>query len=121
MLRRAPRSATSRSNAVPTIRFREREDQSVLPFFSFTVRISSMPDRQRSLFRVFLLLLLSYALLAGLHTVGDADLGWQLATGRSLVQTRSVPSQDSFSYTARGREWIYPPFSGALLYGVHRL
>src|SRR5271154_2050376 len=61
-------------------------------------------------------LALSYALLAGLHTVSDLDLGWQLATGRYLVQHHQIPRVELFSYTARGNEWIYPPFSGTFFF-----
>jgi tetratricopeptide (TPR) repeat protein len=52
-----------------------------------------------------------YALLAGLHTVQDFDLGWQLATGRWVVQHHHVFSADVFSYTASGQPWIYPVLS----------
>jgi tetratricopeptide (TPR) repeat protein len=61
-------------------------------------------------------LALSYAFLAGLRTVSDLDLGWQLATGRYLVEHHQIPRVDLFSYTAQGKEWIYPPFSGAIFY-----
>jgi tetratricopeptide (TPR) repeat protein len=61
-------------------------------------------------------LALSYAFLAGLRTVSDLDLGWQLSTGRYLVQHHQIPRVELFSYTAPGKEWIYPPFSGAIFY-----
>ncbi len=57
-----------------------------------------------------------YALLAGLHTVQDFDLGWQLATGRWVVQHHHVFSADVFSYTASGQPWIYPVLSGIIFY-----
>ena len=57
-----------------------------------------------------------YALLAGLHTLQDFDLGWQLATGRWVVQHRGVFSTDVFSYTANGQPWIYPVLSGVVFY-----
>ena len=63
-----------------------------------------------------IVLALSYAVLAGLRTVSDFDLGWQLATGRTLVKQHQVPRVELFSYTAHGNEWIYPPFSGAIFY-----
>ena len=63
-----------------------------------------------------IVLALGYAFLAGLHTVSDLDLGWQLATGRYLVEHHQIPRIELFSYTAQGREWIYPPFSGAIFY-----
>ena len=64
---------------------------------------------------------LLYAGLAGLRTVADTDLGWQLATGRWIVQHHSIPWTDVLSYTARGKEWIYPALSQVLLYGLFML
>lgn len=64
---------------------------------------------------------LTYAAVAGLRTVSDPDLGWQLAAGRYLVERGAIPSHDVFSHTAAGREWIYPPFSGAFLYLTYSL
>jgi tetratricopeptide (TPR) repeat protein len=66
-------------------------------------------------------LALVYAFVAGLRTVADPDVCWQLAMGRNLVQSHAVPWHDAFSHTAAGREYIYPPFSGAVLYLVQRL
>ena len=65
---------------------------------------------------VLFILALLYALAAGLRTLGDFDLGWQLATGRWIVQHGHIPSTDVFSYTASGTEWIYPVLSQILLY-----
>ena len=62
------------------------------------------------------ILALTYAFAAGLRTLGDLDLGWQLATGRWIVQHRQIPLTDVFSYTAAGTEWIYPILSQLLLY-----
>jgi Flp pilus assembly protein TadD len=59
---------------------------------------------------------LIYALLAGLHTLQDFDLGWQLATGRWVLQHRQIFSTDVFSYTAHGAPWIYPVLSGIVFY-----
>jgi tetratricopeptide (TPR) repeat protein len=66
-----------------------------------------------------IVLALGYALLAGLRTVSDFDLGWQLTTGRTLVEQHQVPRVELFSYTAHGNEWIYPPFSGAIFYVLY--
>src|SRR5438270_8506534 len=59
---------------------------------------------------------LTYALLAGLHTLQDFDLGWQLATGRWVVQHHHIFSMDVFSYTASGQPWMYPIVSGIIFY-----
>ncbi|MGB0115502.1 MAG: tetratricopeptide repeat protein [Terriglobales bacterium] len=72
-------------------------------------------DLRRMRVTLFILALL-YAFAAGLRTLGDFDLGWQLATGRWIVQHGHIPFTDVFSYTASGTEWIYPVLSQILLY-----
>lgn len=74
------------------------------------------PDRLRYARRILIILALIYAFVAGLRTLGDFDLGWQLATGRWMVQHREIPRTDVFSYTAAGKEWIYPALSQLVLY-----
>jgi tetratricopeptide (TPR) repeat protein len=74
-----------------------------------------MLDHRRARLALFALALL-YAFVAGLRTLGDFDLGWQLATGRWIVQHGHIPFTDVFSYTASGTEWIYPVLSQILLY-----
>jgi tetratricopeptide (TPR) repeat protein len=59
---------------------------------------------------------LVYAFLAGLHTVSETDLGWQMATGRYIVQHHQIPSTVLFTYTVPSETWIYPPFSGVIFY-----
>ncbi|HKO05918.1 MAG TPA: hypothetical protein VJW51_14265, partial [Candidatus Acidoferrales bacterium] len=84
--------------------------------------MDNFPPLRRDPIRAALIgLALLYALLAGLKTVADPDLGWQLATGRYIVAHHSIPSTDVLSHTARGIEWIYPPFSGVILYIVATL
>ncbi len=67
------------------------------------------------------LLTLAYALLAGLKTVADFDLGWQMATGRYLLVHHAIPRTELFSYTAHGAEWIYPVLSGLVLYLLYQM
>jgi tetratricopeptide (TPR) repeat protein len=62
---------------------------------------------------------LVYAFFAGLRTVSDFDIGWQLATGRWVVQHHSVASVDVFSYTAQGEPWIYPVGAGLFFYAAY--
>ena len=70
----------------------------------------------RKLFFFAAALAIAYALFAGLHTVDDFDTGWQIATGRYIVQHKTIPSTDVLSYTAAGTEWIYPWLGQVLLY-----
>lgn len=64
-------------------------------------------------------LAIAYAALAGLRTVHDFDLMWQLATGRYVLAQRDIPENDVFSYTARGKEFIYPFLGNVLLYATY--
>jgi tetratricopeptide (TPR) repeat protein len=68
---------------------------------------------------VVTLVVLAYALLAGLRTVTDWDLGWQMATARWIVQHHQLPSTDVLSYTAAGRPWKYPVGSGLIFYCIY--
>ncbi len=76
---------------------------------------------ERRLFLVLGAMALIYAFLAGLATVGDPDLGWQLATGRWIAQHHSIFSTDVFSYTMAGKFWIYPAGSALILYAIYVL
>ena len=71
---------------------------------------------ERRVFFVLAALALIYAFLAGFHTVGDPDTGWQMATGRWTVQHHHVPSVDVLSYTAPNEPWTYPVGAGVVLY-----
>jgi tetratricopeptide (TPR) repeat protein len=67
------------------------------------------------------LLALVYSFLAGLKTVVDFDLGWQMATGRYVLAHHAIPHTALFTYTASGVEWIYPVFSGILFYLLYQI
>jgi tetratricopeptide (TPR) repeat protein len=73
------------------------------------------------IYACLVLLTLTYALLAGLKTVVDFDLGWQMATGRYLLAHHAIPRTELFSYTVHGTEWIYPVLSGLVFYLLHQM
>lgn len=69
------------------------------------------------------------ALLAWLFAAGagwqgllaDGDTGWHIRTGDYILQTRSVPRQDLFSYTRPGEPWFaWEWLSDVILAAVHR-
>jgi len=76
---------------------------------------------ERLLFYVLGAVALIYALVAGLKTIAEFDLGWQMATGRWIVQHHQIPSTEVFSYTAAGQPWTYPVGAGLLFYGAFLL
>lgn len=88
---------------------------------SATPRVEQAGDGFPWLALVCMAAALIYALLAGLRTVSDFDIGWQLATGRWIAQHHTIPSTDVFSYTAAGQPWIYPVGSSLLFYGSYLL
>jgi len=76
---------------------------------------------ERILFYLLGTAALVYALSAGLKTIAEFDLGWQMATGRWIVQHHQIPSTEVFSYTAAGQPWTYPVGAGLLFYGAFLL
>src|SRR5215470_15516960 len=74
-------------------------------------------DKWRDWLRVAMIAIaLVYALLAGLQTVSDPDLGWQLATGKYIVQHHQIPSTALYTYTVPGARWVYPPLGEVIFY-----
>lgn len=72
-----------------------------------SVRDSSAQTRSPSIRLILLTLVMLYGAIAGLQTVVDFDLGWQMADARS-----PLASGDVLSYTAPGSTWVYPPLAG---------
>lgn len=60
---------------------------------------------------VFVAVFMVALILGGQLTSRDGDLGWHLATGNLIIDTKSLPDADTFSHTARGQpvvlsEWL---------------
>jgi tetratricopeptide (TPR) repeat protein len=73
----------------------------------------------KRVFQLLAVLAILYAFLAALRTLPDPDLGWQMASGRWIVQHHQVPSTDVFSFTVSGTAWIYPFGAEVLFYGLY--
>ena len=74
-----------------------------------TVRVPFPKIRLGSIRLALLILVMLYGTVAGLRTVADFDLGWQMADARNLLS-----SHDMLSYTMPGAQWVYPPLAGIL-------
>ena len=74
-----------------------------------TVRVPFLKIRLGSIRLALLILVMLYGAVAGLRTVADFDLGWQMADARNPFS-----SQDMLSYTMPGAQWVYPPFAGII-------
>jgi hypothetical protein len=76
------------------------------------------PLRTRNVFLAMLALGL-FALAA--RNVIDPDVGWHLKTGQYIVEHKSVPHTDPFSYTRGGEPWVaHEWLTDLLLYGLER-
>ncbi len=54
------------------------------------------------------------------HKIIDSDIWWHLRAGKYIVETRTIPQTDMFSYTAEGNRWIDLHWLfQALLYVTH--
>jgi hypothetical protein len=57
----------------------------------------------RRLFEIVLFLAL---FTLATRNITDGDFWWHLRTGEYILQTRTIPHQDIFSYTRAGQEWV---------------
>ncbi|RMH72956.1 MAG: hypothetical protein D6675_03485, partial [Gemmatimonadetes bacterium] len=68
------------------------------------------------------LVLLAISLSLSIFPIGDSDSWWHLKTGEYIVQHRTIPTTDIFSYTAYGNRWItHEWLFEALAYGVYAI
>jgi tetratricopeptide (TPR) repeat protein len=74
-----------------------------------TVCVPFPKIRLGSIRLALLILVMLYGAVAGLRTVADFDLGWQMADARNPLS-----SHDMLSYTMPGAQWVYPPLAGIL-------
>jgi hypothetical protein len=61
--------------------------------------------------------LLAVATIA-LSSLTVFDFWWYLASGQRIIETRSVPTTDPFSYTAEGRPWINHMWATQVLFAL---
>ena len=100
---------------------------------SIDIRVSTRatPDTSRSRVqkaltfrRVFPIVLLSMIfVLAVRQSVSvDPDLWWHLKVGEQIIDTRSIPHTDDYSFTKQGSEWVaHEWLSEVLIAGIYRL
>ncbi len=92
-----------------------------------TVRLDS-PAARRGLVqsaldlrRVFVAVLFGGIFVLAARNITDPDFWWHLRTGQYIVETRSVPHTDPFSYTREGQPWVaHEWLSEVLIYALYR-
>lgn len=74
--------------------------------------------------RVFPIVLFSmvFVLAVRQSVLLDPDLWWHLKAGEQIVNTKSIPHTDDFSFTKNGSEWVaHEWLAEVLIYGIYRL
>src|ERR1044071_8326036 len=52
----------------------------------------------------------------------DPDLWWHLKAGQQIIDTRSIPHTDDYSFTKQGTEWVaHEWLSEVIIAGIYRL
>ncbi len=88
----------------------------------FRPPVSVPPAVTESLPAIALLLAVALGGLMSLFPLANLDIWWHLKTGQVVLEQRSVPTQDLFTYTAAGRSWIsHEWLADVLFYGLYQL
>lgn len=56
--------------------------------------------------RLFILILFIAIFTLSVREITDNDFWWHLRTGQLIIETKTIPKVDPFSYTNTGKEWI---------------
>ena len=79
-------------------------------------------ERWFSTRRVFVVVLAAGLFSLAARDLSDPDIWWHLRTGQLILETRTVPHTDPFSYTRRGEAWItHEWLTEVFLYLVYRV
>ena len=56
--------------------------------------------------KIFILILFIAIFTLSVREITDNDFWWHLRTGQLIIETKTIPKVDQFSYTNPGKEWI---------------
>lgn len=74
----------------------------------------------KSLRTVFDVYVFAYAFFFAARPLSDGDFWWHLKTGEYIINTRSIPKTDFFSFTNYGRAWVaHEWLSEAIFYVIY--
>lgn len=74
--------------------------------------------------RIFPIVLLAMVFVLAVRQSAsiDPDLWWHLKAGQQIVDTRSIPHTDDYSFTKQGSEWVaHEWLSEVIMEGIYRL
>ena len=74
----------------------------------------------KSLRTIFEVYVFAYAFFFAARPLSDGDFWWHLKTGEYILNTRSIPKTDFFSFTNYGRAWVaHEWLSEAIFYAIY--
>ena len=74
-------------------------------------------ERRSSILPLFIGVLLLPAVLGSSATIfNDGDVSWHIATGQWILDHRSIPHADPFSFTWAGKPWVPIEWLAELIY-----
>jgi hypothetical protein len=72
--------------------------------------------------RLFVLILFIAIFTLSVREITDNDFWWHLRTGQLIVESKTIPKNDPFSYTNPGKDWItHEWLSELIIYMLFRL
>src|ERR671932_1617198 len=71
--------------------------------------------------RLFEIILFAALFVMATREISDPDFWWHLRTGQYIVETRTIPHTDIYSFTNNGKEWVtHEWLSEVLIYLLYR-
>jgi hypothetical protein len=75
----------------------------------------------RSTRQTILLAVMLHIFLMPIRTIEDPDLWWHLKTGQYILDTKSIPRTDIYSFTNPSKEWVtHEWLSEVIMYGIYK-
>jgi hypothetical protein len=72
--------------------------------------------------QLFIAILFLALFSMAMRPIADPDFWWHLRTGQLIVETRTIPHADPFSFTNQGKTWIaHEWLSEIFIYGIYRI
>lgn len=76
-------------------------------------------EKSTSILPLFVAVLLIPAVLGSSKTIfNDGDVSWHIATGKWILDHRSIPHMDPFSFTWAGKPWTLMEWFADVVYGL---
>lgn len=77
-------------------------------------------NRIKTLRKIFEVYVFAYAFFFAARPLSDGDFWWHLKTGEYILNTRSIPKTDFYSFTNYGRAWVaHEWLSEAIFYAIY--